>query len=99
MAEIRVTSSELRNKADSLQQYLTKFRNEVTNMVGYEQELAGMFEGESQAAFHKAFTDDKTKMDLFAQNIERYIAALRADADKYDQAESMATQIATSRNS
>lgn len=99
MAEIKVTSGELKSKADALQQYVTKFRSEVDKMVGYEQDLAGMWEGEAQAAFRKAFNDDKAKMDQFALNIDRYILALRTDAAKYEEAENKATQIATARNS
>ena len=99
MAEIKVTSSELKSKADMLQQYVTKFRAEVDKMVGYEKDLAGMWEGEAQAAFRNAFNNDKAKMDQFALNIDRYILALRTDAAKYEEAENKATQIASSRNS
>ena len=92
MAEIRVTPSELRSKADELEQLNRQFQQEVTSMVGYEQELAGMWEGEAQKAFRKAFNDDKQKMDLFAQN-----QALRADAQKYEEAEQRNIGIATTR--
>lgn len=97
MAEIKVTPSELRKKADDLERYNRDFRKEVEKMVGYESQLAGMWEGEAQKAFHKAFSDDKQKMDLFAQNIDKYIQALREDAQKYETAEKNATNIATTR--
>lgn len=97
MAEIKVTSSELRKKADDLEQYNRKFRQEVEKMVGYEQELAGMWEGDAQKAFRKAFNDDKLKMDRFALNIDKYVLALREDAQKYDEAEAKTTNIATTR--
>lgn len=97
MAEIRVTPSELRSKADELERLNGQFKQEVTSMTGYEQELAGMWEGEAQKAFRKAFSDDKQKMDLFAQNIERYVQALRADAQKYEDAEQKNVGIATTR--
>ena len=99
MTEIKVTSSELKRRADDLQQYVTKFRSEVDKMVGYEQELAGMWEGDAQAAFRKAFNEDKRKMDQFAQNIDSYIRALNSDADKYETAEQKATDIANTRKS
>lgn len=97
MAEIRVTPSELRSKADELERLNSQFKQEVTSMTGYEQDLAGMWEGEAQKAFRKAFSDDKQKMDLFAQNIERYVQALRDDAQKYENAERKNVDIATAR--
>ena len=66
-------------------------------MVGYEAQLAGMWEGEAQKAFRKAFNDDKLKMERFALNIDKYVMALREDAQKYEEAENKATNIATER--
>lgn len=97
MAEIKVTPSELRKKADELERYNASFRKEVEKMVGYEAQLATMWEGESQKAFRKAFNDDRLKMDRFALNIDKYILALREDAQKYEEAEARATDIATTR--
>lgn len=97
MAEIKVTPRELRTKADTLEQLNRQFRQEVEKMVGYEQQLAGMWEGDAQKAFHKAFNDDKLKMDRFALNIDKYVVALREDAQKYEEAEQKATNIATTR--
>ncbi len=99
MAEIKVTPSELESKADMLDSYNKQFRNEVEKMVGYEQQLAGMWEGESQRAFRNAFNTDKQKMDAFAKNIDLYVAALREDATRYSTAEQAATGIATQRKS
>lgn len=97
MAEIKVTPRELRTKADELERLNRQFRQEVEKMVGYEAELAGMWEGESQKAFRKAFNDDRVKMDRFALNIDKYVLALREDAQKYEEAEQKATNIATTR--
>lgn len=97
--EIKVTSSELRAKADELEQYNSKFKSEVEKMTGYEQDLRSMWEGDAQKAFSQAFMTDKGKMDAFSNNIALYIAALRADSVKYDQAEAQATSIGQTRNS
>lgn len=99
MAEIKVTPRELRSKADTLEELNRKFRDEVQKMTSYEAELAGMWEGESQKAFRKAFNDDKLKMERFALNIDKYIMALREDAQKYEEAENRATAIASERKS
>jgi uncharacterized protein YukE len=66
-------------------------------MVGYEQNLSGMWEGEAQKAFHKAFSDDKQKWELFYQGIQKYIEALNTDAQKYDEAEQKALSTAQQR--
>lgn len=97
MAEIRVTPQQLKDKASDLEGFNRQFRAEVEKMVGYEQQLAAMWEGDAQRAFHKAFSDDKAKMDRFAQNIDQYIAALREDAQRYETAENAASNIATTR--
>lgn len=97
MAEIKVTPQKLKDKATELEDYNRKFRQEVEKMVGYEQQLASMWEGESQKAFRKAFNDDKLKMEQFALNIDKYVMALREDAQRYEVAENTATNIATTR--
>lgn len=99
MAEIRVTPQQLKDRATELENYNRQFRAEVEKMVGYEQELAAMWEGEAQQAFRKAFNDDKLKMEKFATNIDKYVLALREDAQRYETAENAATNIATTRKS
>lgn len=97
MAEIRVTPSELRAKADTLEGLNRQYRQEVEKMVGYEADLASMWEGEAQRAFRSAFNTDREKMERFAQNIDQYILALREDAQKYEEAEQKSASIASTR--
>ena len=99
MAEIKVTPQQLKDKAEILRGLNTKFRGEVQKMVGYEMNLASMWEGEAQKAFRTAFNTDKAKMDAFADNIDKYVQALLDDAQRYETAEGAATNIATQRNS
>lgn len=99
MAEIKVKSTELKNKAETLTQLNSKFRQEVQKMVQYESELATMWEGDAQQAFRQAFNTDRAKMDLFAKTIDTYIQALRTDAGIYEQAETRAYQTAKTRKS
>ena len=99
MAEIRVTPSVLRQKADELKTLNAKFKTEVDTMIGNEQRLSDMWEGEARNAFHTAFNNDRQKMDRFYQNIELYVQALLANAQKYEEAESKNTSTATTRNS
>lgn len=97
MAEIRVTPQQLKDKAEVLRGLNAKFRSEVQKMVSYEANLASMWEGEAQKAFRTAFNTDKTKMDTFAANIDKYVQALLEDAQRYETAENAATNIATTR--
>ncbi len=99
MAEIRVKSSELKSKAENLAMLNSKFKQEVEKMVQHEIDLAGMWEGDAQKAFRTAFNQDKQKMDIFAQTIDKYVEALRQDAQTYEEAENKAYQIGTTRKS
>ena len=87
MPEIRVTPQQLKEKAAVLEDLNRRFRAEVEKMAGYEQELSTMWEGDAQAAFRSAFHSDAAKMDAFARNIDRYVAALRESAQRYEQTE------------
>ena len=99
MAEIKVKSTELKSKAETLTQLNSKFRQEVQKMIQYESELATMWEGDAQQAFRQAFNSDRQKMDLFAKTIDTYIRALQTDAGIYEQAEGRAYQTAKTRKS
>lgn len=99
MAEFRVTPSVLRQKADELNALNGKFKTEVDTMIGNEQRLSDMWEGEARNAFHNAFNNDRQKMDHFHQNIEFYVQALLTSAQKYEEAESKNVSTATTRNS
>jgi len=97
MAEIKVTSTELRNKAAELRQQNQQFKSTVEGMVGTEQQLMGQWDGESKEQFHAAFTKDKGQMDEFYNTIELYCKALEASADAYDKAEQKNVQTASTR--
>gem|GEM_PF-1841984 len=98
MAEIKVTSGSLTRQADELNNLLTRFKSEVTKMDGYENQMAGMYEAESQKAFRQAFNNDKTKMEQFQRIVEKYIQALRDDAKRYEAAEQKVRSIAQQRS-
>ena len=97
MSMFRVSSTVLRQKAQELEQMNKQFDAAVKALGSQEAALATMWEGEAQKAFRKAFNDDKLKMERFALNIDKYVMALREDAQKYEEAENKATNIATER--
>ncbi len=98
MAEIKVTSGELRNKAAALRQLNNTFKKEVEEMTQNEQSLIGMWDGETKEAFHKAYNSDRGQMDTFYQVIEQYCVALENNAAKYDEVEKKNLTTASNRS-
>lgn len=97
MPEIKVTTGELRNKANELRQVNGNFKKAVEEMTVEEQQLMGMWDGEAKESFHQAYTSDKSQMDVFYDTIEKYCQALESNADRYDQAEGKNMGTASSR--
>lgn len=98
MATFRVTTNELKAKAEALRALNAQFKNEVGNLEALEGALSGMWEGEARDAFHNAFSSDKIQMDNFYNAIETYVMRLEAAAAKYAQAEAANVEIANTRN-
>lgn len=96
-SKIRVTTQELRNKANELESLNTAFRSDVMGLRDDEMQLAQSYEGDAQKQFHIQFTNDMEKFDRFYQTIQQFIQQLRADADNYDKTEAMNVSIAATR--
>ena len=97
MAEIKVTASELRTKAQALRQLNQSFAAQVDTLQANERNVCSMWEGEAKNAFHNAFTHDRGMMDEFKKAIDKYVQALEQIARTYGQAEQKNTQIASGR--
>ena len=91
MALISVTAAQLKAKADELTNLNSSFKSNV-------QDLAGMWEGQAKEAFHTAFNNDKVQMTNFSTLIEKYVNTLITIAAKYEQAESVNADTASTRN-
>lgn len=98
MSMFRVSSAELRQKAEQLEQMNTQFKNAVEALANQEQSLATMWEGEAQKAFRTAFNNDRQQFDNFYNGIAKYIQALRDAAQQYDQAEAKNLSTAQTRH-
>ena len=96
---IRVTTSELRNRAEQLRTLNEKFKSEKNALSDREKQLLTMYEGDSSRAFDQQFQIDMTKMDAFYQGINEYIQRLLESADAYDRAEQQNVSIAQTRKS
>lgn len=97
MSEFSVTAAQLRAKAEELTGLNTNFKSNVSDLEGCEQNLSTMWEGEAKAAFHNAFTNDKTQMTNFSTLIDKYVASLLTIAAKYEQAEATNLETASTR--
>ena len=98
MAEIKVTSAELRNKAEELTTLNESFKSEVANLEDCEMNLASMWEGDAKTAFHTAFSNDKVQWENFSALIANYVTALQNIATEYDNKEAMNESIAGQRS-
>ena len=97
MALMRVTAAQLRAKAEELANLNNTLKSNVTELEGCEQNLASMWEGQAKDAFHQAFSNDKIQMTNFSTLIEKYVYTLQNIAAKYEQAESINTETASTR--
>ena len=98
MAQIKVTSAELRRKAETLKSLNSQFKAKVGDLTNCEQSLASMWEGDAKNAFHKAFNNDRIQWNNFHTLIEQYIVTLNNIATEYDNKEAINTNIASGRN-
>ena len=98
MSFFEVTSGEVRNKANQLSELNQQFRTKAVDLSEKEGSLISMWEGDAKMKFHQAFTHDKAQMDTFNQLIDRYVEALLTIAQKYEEAERRAAELASSRS-
>lgn len=99
MSEILVSPSEIRNKAEQLKNLNNSFRHEVEKMIGYQQSLNSMWEGEAKEAFNRAFQTDRSKWESFAKNIDDFVTKILIIVTTWENAEKQAVQIASTRSS
>lgn len=94
---IRVSAEQLIARANELKDLNTQFRSTVNELESTEETLRGMWEGDANDAFHRAFTSDKVQMTNFYNAIELYVYKLLDIAAKYQQAEATNAEIANNR--
>lgn len=98
MSMFRVSSGELRQKAQQLEQMNAQFKTAVESLSNQEQNLATMWEGEAQKAFRTAFNNDRQQFMNFYNGIAKYIQALQEAAREYEQAEAKNLSTAQTRH-
>ena len=97
MAKIVVTSVTIQSGAEELQNLNAQLKNAVNTLAQLEEALAGMWEGDAQEAFRRAFQSDKIQMDNFFNAIEVYVQRLLTAAQRYAQAEAQNVETANTR--
>lgn len=98
MSEIQVTTAQLRAKAEELRNLNSKFSTQVEELASEENSLNSMWEGEAKDAFHTAFNNDKTQMETFHAEVEKYVNALEQIIQKYEDAERKNASTASMRS-
>lgn len=97
MALMRVTAAQLKAKAEELTNLNNSLKTNVSELESCEQNLASMWEGQAKDAFHQAFSNDKIQMTNFSTLIEKYVYTLLTIAAKYEQAENINVETASTR--
>lgn len=97
MAYFMVTPTELRSTANTLREYNSNFRNQVSALETAEGTLNASWEGPAKDAFHASFLHDATYMNDFASLIENYCSTLETMAVEYEKAEAANVETASTR--
>ena len=87
MSTISATFASMRDTISFLQEENDRFCQAVRELVGTEEELSGMWQGDANAAFRAAFQSDQGQWDVFATLIKMYITTLSQIVGIYEQAE------------
>ncbi|MDO5411619.1 MAG: WXG100 family type VII secretion target [Lachnospiraceae bacterium] len=94
---IQVSTTTLKNKANDLKNQNSRLKTQIDNLKTQEKHLNGMWDGEANDAFHKAFEQDITQMHNFYNAIEQYVAKLNEIAKAYEDAERKNIALANQR--
>lgn len=97
MAEILLSSAELRQRASALRHDSRHFESGIRELEGKEQSLHSSWDGEAKSAFHRAVESDVRQMQEFAREIERYAQTLEEIAQEYERAEHQNLEVARRR--
>lgn len=97
MSEFSVKSAELRNKANMLSQYNSKFKTEKDNLVNAEMTLMKGFEGDAAVTFDTEFKAFEARMENFKNVIDEYVARLNEEAAAYEKADQEARMTAETK--
>lgn len=97
MGYFQVTSGELRQNAEELNELNKRFLLETENLMNCQVELKNDWTGEANDSFNREFLKDKSHLDSFHNIVGQYVQSLLTIADKYEEAENRNLSLAGSR--
>lgn len=98
MSQIITNTRKMREESQKLNQLLAKFKSQKEKLMSTQKSLDGMWDGDANIQFNKAFQKDMVQFDNFARVIKDYANALNQMADNYDKAEATNVSIAQQRS-
>ena len=97
MAEIKVSTSQLRNVASQLSSLKSRLQSEASTMRSNQSSLTAQWDGPSNDVFDRTFKKNVTEFESFNTLIQDYINALNNYASEYESMERSNESIATTR--
>lgn len=94
MAMTKVTTEKLKEEATSLAQIKSQLQNEITAMRSHCARYLGLWTGEAKQAFTDSVNKNTNLLNMFVNNMDKFINALNNIAADYEKAESKAKSIA-----
>lgn len=98
MSKVTLTYSEMSSAISNLSALNEQFVQRVNDLVNIQQEVASMWQGDSNTAFNNRFEADKGQWSQFATLINQYIEALNSILQTYQIAEQEAVGKVNQRN-
>ena len=97
MADIKVSTQQLRNVASQLSTMKSRLVNEASAMRTNQRTLTGQWDGPSNEAFDRAFNRNVSEFENFNNLVQDYINALNNYAAQYERMEQENQNIAATR--
>jgi WXG100 family type VII secretion target len=92
MASTRVSTSELRGAADTVEQFAGDYMRQVQSLFDAGRELDQMWNGDANDSFNAQMGQDQPRFEALNTVVGQYVQGLRTSADLYDKAEMAALQ-------
>lgn len=87
VSKIKVNTISLKRDTESISQSLKNIKNKMTAMESDVTQLNGMWEGDANKAFNKAFQDDIKALELICEGIQSIINYESNAKKEYDSCE------------
>ncbi len=93
MAMTRVSTQKLKDEASALRNVKSQLQNEITAMRSYSSRYLSLWEGEAKQGFVTSVNQNMNLLNMFVNNMDKFINALNNIATDYEKAENEAKSI------